>query len=80
LERVPGVSRVVPRETRAARLQFEVESLSGKAIRADLARTVVSNGWNLTELRPVAMSLEEVFLQLTNASPDAVAQEAEVVQ
>ena len=32
------------------------------------------------ELRPVAMSLEEVFLQLTNASPDAVAQEAEVVQ
>lgn len=80
LERVPGVSRVVARETRGARLQFEVESLSGRTIRADLARTVVSNGWNLTELRPVAMSLEEVFLQLTNATPDAVTQEAEVVQ
>jgi len=80
LERVPGVSRVVARESRGPRLQFEVESLSGKTVRAELARAVVNSGWNLNELRPVAMSLEEVFLQLTKSGgTDAVA-EAEVMQ
>ena len=31
----------------------------------DLARAVVEAGWDLNELRPAAMSLEEIFLQLT---------------
>jgi len=35
------------------------------AIRADLARAVVESGWDLNELRAAAMSLEEIFLQLT---------------
>jgi ABC-2 type transport system ATP-binding protein len=65
LERVSGVSRVLQREVRSGRLLFEVESLQGRTIRADLARTVVESGWNLNELRPVSLSLEEVFLQLT---------------
>jgi hypothetical protein len=28
---------------------------------------VVQAGWNLSELRPVGLSLEEIFLQLTAA-------------
>ena len=28
-------------------------------------RAVVDAGWNLNELRPVGLSLEEIFLQLT---------------
>jgi ABC-2 type transport system ATP-binding protein len=65
LEQVPGVSRVLPREGRDRRLLFELESLQGRSIRGDVARAVVDSGWDLTELRPVALSLEEVFLQLT---------------
>jgi ABC-2 type transport system ATP-binding protein len=65
LEQVPGVSRVVPRESGDDRCTFEVESLQGRSIRSELARAVIESGWNLTELRPVAFSLEEVFLQLT---------------
>ncbi|MFB3777009.1 MAG: ABC transporter ATP-binding protein [Bryobacteraceae bacterium] len=65
LEQVPGVSRVVPKETSANRCGFEVESLQGRAIRGEVARAVVEGGWNLTELRSLAFSLEEVFLQLT---------------
>jgi ABC-2 type transport system ATP-binding protein len=68
LEQVPGVSRVIVRETREKRLGFEVESLQGRPVRAELARTVVEAGWNLNELRPLALSLEEIFLQLT--APD----------
>jgi ABC-2 type transport system ATP-binding protein len=72
LEQVPGVSRVLPKESGENRCTFEVESLQGRAIRPDLARAVVEAGWNLTELRPVAFSLEEIFLQLT-ASEEAPA-------
>jgi ABC-2 type transport system ATP-binding protein len=69
LEQVPGVSRVVMKDSRDARLLFEVESLQGRHVRADVARSVVGAGWNLNELRSVGLSLEEVFLQLTAAEP-----------
>jgi ABC-2 type transport system ATP-binding protein len=75
LESVSGVSRVVFKETRDNRSSFEVESLKDRFIRGDLARSVVEAGWNLNELRPSAMSLEEIFLQLTGAeSVEAPAQ------
>ena len=67
LEQVPGVSRVVLKDARDGRLTFEVESLQGKHIRAELARGVVNSGWNLSELRAVGLSLEDIFLQLTTA-------------
>jgi ABC-2 type transport system ATP-binding protein len=70
LEQVPGVSRVLPREIRDSRLSFELESIQGRAIRGEVARSVVDAGWNLTELRPVAISLEEVFLQLTGTEQE----------
>jgi ABC-2 type transport system ATP-binding protein len=65
LETVNGVSRVVLKDSRENRSVFEVESLKDRFIRGDLARAIVESGWNLNELRASAMSLEEVFLQLT---------------
>ena len=70
LEKVPGVSRVVPKEAGDKLSSYEVESLQGRSIRADLARAVIESGWNLNELRPVALSLEEIFLQLTATDKD----------
>jgi ABC-2 type transport system ATP-binding protein len=67
LEQVAGVSRVLPKESPEGRLAFEIESLQGHHIRPDLARVVVGSGWNLNELRPVGLSLEDIFLQLTAA-------------
>ena len=65
LEQVPGVSRVVMKDSKNGRLFFEVESLQNRSVRADIARTVVNGGWNLSELRAVGISLEDIFLQLT---------------
>jgi len=65
LERVSGVSRVLCKHQVGSRAFFEVESQKGRLVRGDLARAVVESGWDLNELRPAAMSLEEVFLQLT---------------
>jgi ABC-2 type transport system ATP-binding protein len=71
LEQVSGVSRVVVKTSVDQRHTFEVESLQGKNVRADVARAVVEAGWNLNELHSVAVSLEEIFLELTGAEPAA---------
>lgn len=80
LETVSGVSRVMMKDSRNGRLVFEIESLQGRQIRADLARTVVNSGWNLNELRSVGLSLEDIFLQLTAAEQKDVEPEKEGVQ
>lgn len=70
LERVAGVSQVLFRERDDRAVILEVESQKGGLVRGDLARAVVESGWDLNELRPAAMSLEEIFLQLTgNETP-----------
>jgi ABC-2 type transport system ATP-binding protein len=68
---VPGVTRVAPADQRGSGA-FEVESERGRDIRRDLSREIVNRGWGLLELRPMRMSLEEVFLQVTTeeAPPD----------
>ena len=49
---------------RDAATTFEVDSDKGRDIRADVASAVVRGGWNLLELRPSRVSLEDVFLKL----------------
>ena len=50
---------------------FEVESERGRDIRRELAREIVTRGWGLLELRPMRISLEEVFLQVTTEETPA---------
>ena len=64
-EQMPGVSRVVMRESSEGRHSFEVEGLRDASVRAELARAVVRAGWDLMELRPQGFSLEDIFLELT---------------
>ena len=72
LRRVAGVSRVVEADRREGIVGYEVEGEHGRDIRRDLARAVVSSGWGLLELRPMRMSLEEVFLSFTTEDVDDV--------
>jgi ABC-2 type transport system ATP-binding protein len=65
LETIPGVTRVTVAEQRGASGAYEVESARGTDVRREISRTVVSRGWGLLELRPMRMSLEEIFLQVT---------------
>jgi gliding motility-associated transport system ATP-binding protein len=80
LEQVAGVSRVLTKGKDNGHAVFEIESQHGRFVRGDLARAVVESGWDLTELRPAAMSLEEIFLQLTASEAggdQAMAKEAQ---
>jgi ABC-2 type transport system ATP-binding protein len=62
---VPGVTRVSVSDRRDGISSYEVESVQGQDVRRELARTVIMNNWGLLELRPMRMSLEEIFLSLT---------------
>jgi ABC-2 type transport system ATP-binding protein len=70
LEDIPGVTRVSLTDQRNGTAGYEVESATGQDVRKELARTVVNRGWGLLELRPVRMSLEEIFLHLTTEEAD----------
>jgi ABC-2 type transport system ATP-binding protein len=72
LEQVAGVSRVIYKESKDGRLHFTVESLEGRHIRPSLARAVIESGWNLNELHGMALSLEEIFLELTASHKEPV--------
>jgi ABC-2 type transport system ATP-binding protein len=76
LKQVPGVSQAVCKQQSDAHAVFEVESDKGQLVRGDLARAVVQGGWDLNELRPSAMSLEEIFLQLTGSEASSEAEKA----
>ena len=65
LQRVSGVTRVAATERRDRYVGFEVDSEAGRDVRGDLARAVVNGGFGLLELRPMRMSLEDIFLHLT---------------
>jgi ABC-2 type transport system ATP-binding protein len=65
LQGVPGVSQVSLADTRGTIASYEVNGETGRDIRRDLAATIVRQGWGLLELRPLRMSLEEIFLHLT---------------
>jgi ABC-2 type transport system ATP-binding protein len=75
LTAIPGVTRVAMSDHRDGVHGFEVESARGTDIRRDIARAVVTSGWGLLELRPMRLSLEEIFLQVTTdeSAPPPVA-------
>jgi ABC-2 type transport system ATP-binding protein len=77
LQRIAGVTRVAETEKHDGSVGFEVESEQGHDIRRELARTIVMGGWGLMELRPMRISLEDVFLSLTTEEADSAAPEGE---
>ena len=64
---MPASPASIARDSRDGCVAFEVDSLENYSVRPDLARAVVQAGWNLTELRAVGESLEEIFLELTKS-------------
>jgi ABC-2 type transport system ATP-binding protein len=80
LESVPGVTRVATADTRERIVGFEVDSEKGRDVRRELAAAVVTHGWGLLELRPMRMSLEEIFLSLTTEDAASAAPAQEITE
>jgi ABC-2 type transport system ATP-binding protein len=65
LAEVPGVRGVTEFDRHEALVGYELAAEADRDIRRDVARSVVNKGWGLLEMRPLRMSLEDIFLQLT---------------
>jgi len=76
LQSLPGVVNVSLADTSPD--SFHVDSERGTDIRRDVAAAIVRGGWGLLELRPMRMSLEDIFLSLTTEeNTEAAPQPAE---
>jgi ABC-2 type transport system ATP-binding protein len=77
---VPGVEQVSVADRHGSAVGYEIESTPHRDVRRDVARAVVDRGWGLLELRPMRLSLEEIFLQLTTEESAAPAAPPPVVE
>lgn len=65
LQAIPNVQSVV----QSGPGRYEIRAAPGQDVRAQIAATIVNNGWGLLELYTEKMSLEDIFLQLTREEP-----------
>jgi ABC-2 type transport system ATP-binding protein len=65
LQTVPGVTRVGLSDAKGDVGSFDVDTEKGADVRREVANVIVRGGWGLLELRPMRMSLEDIFLSLT---------------
>ena len=74
-QRLQAVAGVVAVELDASSPQgaasFTVSIEKDRDVRAELAACIAASGWGLQELRPVAVSLEAIFLSLTASETPA---------
>src|SRR5687768_326820 len=76
LQALPGVVNVSSADSSPG--AFHVDSEKGTDVRRDVAAAIVRGGWGLLELRPMRMSLEDIFLSLTTEeNTEAAPQPAE---
>lgn len=61
--KVSGVQNTSSRQDGGVEFQFA----AGRDVRPEVARQVIQSGYELVELRSLGMSLEEIFLELTNS-------------
>jgi ABC-2 type transport system ATP-binding protein len=77
LRGVPGVAKVeeragdAPQEGVCSFVAFS--SGQGDQIRGAMASAIVQRGWNLLEIKPVALSLEDLFMQIVTSEDRASA-------
>jgi ABC-2 type transport system ATP-binding protein len=65
LNNIPGVAHISTNVDG----NIEFETIPGQDPRPEVAKKIVSAGYDMLEMRPVGVSLENVFLQLTRDEP-----------
>jgi len=61
IKKVKGTTRIETKDEETVEFEFS----SGQDVRPQVAKAVIQAGYELIEMRPVGMSLEEIFLELT---------------
>ena len=66
LRNIPGVQDVARIDRDGVGI-YNIETTSGADLREEISNLVLQQGWGLLRLQPIQMSLEEIFLRLTEA-------------
>ncbi|MFB3075189.1 MAG: ATP-binding cassette domain-containing protein, partial [Candidatus Methylomirabilales bacterium] len=72
LREMAGILRVEMKDGGGVLGRYMVETEKDCDLRRELAHVVCSSGWGLLELRPVDMSLEDVFIRLVTEEQDSM--------
>lgn len=65
LQNVEGLMKVTEQKSHNNSIHnFRIEAKRGVDIRKAIAQKIVENGWGLLELRPVKITLEDIFIKL----------------
>jgi ABC-2 type transport system ATP-binding protein len=72
LREMAGILRVEMKDGGGVLGRYVVETEKDCDLRRELAHVVCSSGWGLLELRPVDMSLEDVFIRLVTEEQDSI--------
>ena len=63
IAKIKGVQGAEPKPDGSVEFEFA----PGQDVRPEVAKAVIKEGFDLLEMRPVGMSLEEIFLELTSS-------------
>lgn len=72
LSEVPGVQSVTLRDGAGAVHRYLVEAEKGRDLRRELAQAVCTAGFGLLEMRPLDLTLEEIFIRLVTEEPNSI--------
>lgn len=72
LREMAGVRRVELTDGAGALRRYLVETEKERDLRQELASAICERGWGLFELRPVDMTLEDIFIHLVTEEPDSM--------
>ena len=75
MEKIHGVAGVLTVKPANGESSYLIETMRGQDLRAELARTVVEQGWHLRELKLQDLSLEDIFMQLVTDEESGEEQE-----
>jgi ABC-2 type transport system ATP-binding protein len=50
--------------------ELEISMIAGQDIRPEIARQIINNGFDLLQMQPSNLSLEDIFMQLTQDEPE----------
>jgi ABC-2 type transport system ATP-binding protein len=76
IHKVPGVINVIKSDDGG----LEFETAAGQDVRPQVARAVIDGGYDLYEMHPIGVSLEDIFLQLTRDEPMPPEMDEEALQ
>ncbi len=72
LGEMAGVLRVETTDGAGGLRRYLVETERDRDLRQELARVVCGSGWGLLELKPVGMTLEDIFIHLVTDEQDSM--------